>query len=103
MGLKEYADNLGLEEEDFRELTQLFIETTKADLDKLTNALREKDFIQLRDAAHSIKGAAGNLGFMDIFQAASVCEKAAIENDDSPFSEKIEEMMKMTDDLTGLL
>lgn len=103
MNLKEYADKLGLEEEDFRELTELFIETTKADLKKLTKAITEKNFTALREASHSIKGAAGNLGFMNIWEAASVCEKAAMENNDDPIPEKVKDMALMTEGLTRLL
>lgn len=77
MDFKKYADNLGLEESDFKELTILFVETTRADIQKLTNAIESKNFKHAEEASHSIKGASGNLGFMDIWKVATICEKAS--------------------------
>jgi len=77
MKIKEYAEKLGLDEEDFKELITLFIDTSISDLENMKSALDENDFEKARDAAHSIKGAAGNLGFMDIWEVSSKCEKAS--------------------------
>lgn len=96
MDFKKYAENLGLEEEDFKELTALFVETTKADIEKLNNAIESKNFKQAEEASHSIKGASGNLGFMDIWKAASICEKAS-EN------QNIDDLCEQTKEIDAML
>ncbi|MDY0362257.1 MAG: Hpt domain-containing protein [Desulforegulaceae bacterium] len=103
MTLKDYAENLGLDEEEFKELTQLFIDTTKKDLEKLKKALKNQDFKSAKEASHSIKGASGNLGFMEIFELASKCEKASEENNFELISNDISKIETLTIKLNELL
>jgi len=77
MDINECAENLGLEKEEFMELLILFVETAHADLDKLQRALSEMDGKQAAAAAHSIKGAAANLGFTGLYEAAKEVEDLA--------------------------
>ncbi len=79
MDFKIMASDLGLDEEDFRELAELLVTTSSSDLEKLEKRLAEKNTEQVALAAHSIKGAAGNLGFMDISTIAAQIEKNARE------------------------
>jgi HPt (histidine-containing phosphotransfer) domain-containing protein len=102
MELKEYAENLGLDENDFKELTSLFIETTKSDLEKLKSAIETKDFTKAKEASHSIKGAAGNLGFMDIWEAASESEKASDNQDKNALKQYYYTILEKTEKLHGL-
>jgi len=74
MNAKELAGNLGLEEDEFFELVELFLETGNSDLDILQSAIGKGNVSEAAGAAHSIKGAAGNLGFMDIHEAAKKIE-----------------------------
>jgi HPt (histidine-containing phosphotransfer) domain-containing protein len=62
MDLKEFADNLGLEEDEFFQIMELFVETSASDLSKMTAAVDGGDMVRVVEAAHSIKGASGNLG-----------------------------------------
>lgn len=77
MNFRELAKNLGLEEDEFLELVELFIETTSSDLAKLESAISNRAKEQLVEAAHSIKGAAGNIGFGDIHELAKKIEMNA--------------------------
>lgn len=74
MDFKELAGNLGLEEGEFLELVELFIEKGGSDLDMLQSALDQGDTEKILEAAHSIKGASGNLGFMEIYEVAKNVE-----------------------------
>jgi HPt (histidine-containing phosphotransfer) domain-containing protein len=74
MNIKEMAENLGLEEEEYVELVELFIETGMSDLDKLQSAIDTEDIETAVEAAHSLKGASGNLGIMEFSQAAKEIE-----------------------------
>jgi HPt (histidine-containing phosphotransfer) domain-containing protein len=80
MNFIELAENLGLEEDEFRELVELFIETGTADFKKIETAMAERDADQVMRSAHTIKGAAGNLGFMEISDLANLIEENAGNN-----------------------
>jgi HPt (histidine-containing phosphotransfer) domain-containing protein len=80
MNLKELGLELGLEQDEIRELLVIFIETSESDIDKLQQAVVEGDAKRAADAAHSIKGSSANLGFMDIFSVAKNLEQKAREN-----------------------
>ena len=80
MNLKQLALDLGLEQEEFSELLAIFIETSEADLVKIREGIDNKEADQVADAAHSIKGASANLGFMDISSEAKMIEQKARDN-----------------------
>ncbi|MDI7260913.1 MAG: Hpt domain-containing protein [Thermodesulfobacteriota bacterium] len=80
MNLKESAKKLELEEEELLELVDLFLKTTSSELTELQSALEKKGFPVAERMAHSIKGAAGSLGLMDIHDAAKGIEMALREN-----------------------
>jgi HPt (histidine-containing phosphotransfer) domain-containing protein len=77
MDINKCAENLGLEKEEFVELLVLFVETAHADLDKLQRALSVMDGNQAMAVAHSIKGAAANLGLTALYEAAKEAEHLA--------------------------
>jgi HPt (histidine-containing phosphotransfer) domain-containing protein len=77
MDLGELAENLGLEDEEYIELIDLFIETAISDLHNLLSAVEDKDPEKASSAAHSIKGAAGNLGLAEIYKRAGEIEAEA--------------------------
>ena len=77
MNFIELAESLGLEVEEYMELIKLFNESGKSDLDKLQSAIDEGNKEKAAEAAHSIKGAAGNLGLMELHEAAEAIEKKA--------------------------
>jgi HPt (histidine-containing phosphotransfer) domain-containing protein len=79
MNFKELAENFGLEKDELQEIVELFLETSASDLHKLRSAIDQGDTQQMVEAAHSIKGASGNLGFMAIFEVAKEVEMKARE------------------------
>ena len=80
MNFRQLAERFELEEEEFLELVELLIETSTSDLGRLQSALDGGDVSGVLEAAHSIKGASGNLGFSDISGVAGEVEQKAREN-----------------------
>jgi len=80
MNIKESAENLGLEEDEYLELIELFIDIGMADIEKLRSAIEEGNAEEATQAAHSLKGASGNLGLMEIYDVARKSEEDARNN-----------------------
>ena len=80
MNLKQMALELGLEQDEFSELLAIFIEASESDLVKIQEGIKDAETEQISDAAHSIKGASANLGFMDISSDAKRIEQKAHDN-----------------------
>jgi two-component system sensor histidine kinase TorS len=80
MNLKQWAQRLEIEEDELLEIVDLFIKTSLSDLAKLQAAIEEEDIQPVVRAAHSIKGAAGILGLLEIHDAAKKIETAAQTN-----------------------
>ena len=66
MDVKQLASRLGLEEDDIYDVLELFIQAAPFDLAKLSDAYNSQDTVRTGEAAHSLKGSTGTLGFMDI-------------------------------------
>lgn len=77
MEFRDLAANLGIDEEDFLELAELFVSTTQEDIIKIEKSLLSNDTGGAAAAAHSIKGAAGNMGFMSLSDIAKTMESEA--------------------------
>ena len=77
MNFSKLAEEIGLEEDEFVELVELFVETSTPYLEKLQSAIDKGDTQQVVVAAHYVKGAAGNLGFTGIYDLAKVIEENA--------------------------
>ncbi len=80
MDLKRWASDLGLDEDDVPELLELYVSTAVSDIRLLKEARRQNDSALAAAAAHSLKGSAGNLGFMVISEMAAQTEKKAYQN-----------------------
>ena len=94
MKLEELAENLEMEEDEFVEMTDLFVKTCLSDLMKLQSAIEKREVLHVAKHAHSIKGAAVNLGFMEIFDDAKRMEMEARDdrlNDAPEMVQKIKE------------
>lgn len=70
MDLKELAERIGLEKNEYRDLLDLFIESAGADLIKLESAIAEGDAARAHEASHSFKGSSGSLGLDRLFDLA---------------------------------
>jgi HPt (histidine-containing phosphotransfer) domain-containing protein len=77
MDLKALGENLGLEEDEFLEIVEIFLETAYADVARLEEAFKVNDHVEASEAAHSLKGSAGNLGFTEILSLSAILEKEA--------------------------
>ena len=77
MNVRRLAKNLDLEVDDFLKLLELFIEATLSDLAELHEAIRQGRPHQVAQCAHSIKGAASNFGFDQIYERAKTLEANA--------------------------
>ena len=74
MDFKKYGETLGLDEDEFTELVELFLDTCVDDLKKLDAAVSVVNADEVAKAAHSMKGAAGNLGFLELSDIARSIE-----------------------------
>ena len=102
MDIKTLADDLGLDEDEYLELVDLLVDTGMVDLSNMESAVRLGDSDAAARAAHSIKGASGNLGIMDIYELAKAVEAelrnnnlAAIEGELKEIREKLETLAKL--------
>ncbi len=77
MDFQDLASRLGIDDEDFMELVELFVVTTLSDIEKIKKSVQEKSCKDTAAASHSIKGAAGNLGFNDMFELTKMMEMQA--------------------------
>ncbi len=79
MDFKAMASKLGFDEEDFIELAQLLVTTSQAELLTIEQGITQGCSTTVARAAHSIKGAAGNLGFTHIATMAKALETLAVQ------------------------
>ena len=81
MDIKKLSDVHGLTVEEFSGILKVFVETAGIDIEKIRAAVGRGDALAARDAAHSLKGAAGNLGFMEMSDLARTAEMNAGRNE----------------------
>ncbi len=103
MDLKELGENLGLELDEFVEIVELFVTTADSDIEKIRDAIKENDSFKAQEAAHSLKGSAGNLGFMEISNIAMEAEKKAREQDLNGFDGMVNEIILKLEDVKNQL
>jgi len=63
--------------DEFREILETFVSSSRADYEALCAAHAAEDLPQVRHYAHRIKGAAGNVGAARLAAAARSVEEAA--------------------------
>jgi HPt (histidine-containing phosphotransfer) domain-containing protein len=80
MNIKAMAENLEMESGEFMDLLGYFVEKSASDVERLEAAVKAGDLREIVEASHSIKGAAGNLGFMNIYEIAKEIEANGREN-----------------------
>jgi HPt (histidine-containing phosphotransfer) domain-containing protein len=103
MNFGELADNIGLEEDEYRELVELFMETGMADYDQLKAAFADGDGQQVARRAHTISGASGNLGLMNVHEVAKRIELAADEGRLDGIGDDIDALKGLFHEIAGLV
>ncbi len=103
MDFKTLASNLGLDEEDFAELVEIFIATSYNDIGKISLGLEKNNGEAVAQAAHSIKGAAGNLGFADLSSLAKDIEMSAKQDDFNDLTGKADKINTMLKTIEGFI
>ncbi|MBW1741783.1 MAG: Hpt domain-containing protein [Deltaproteobacteria bacterium] len=103
MNFRKLAESQGLEEDEFLELVELFVETCASDLDRLQSAIARGDTQLAVQAAHSIKGASGNLGLHEIYEMAKSVEEKAREKSLEGATEAVKAMREKNDQLSESL
>lgn len=74
MNIVQLAGDLELDEEEYRAILELFIEASRSDLGAIKTAVACGDAAAAGRAAHSLKGAAANLGLSDMSGSAREIE-----------------------------
>jgi HPt (histidine-containing phosphotransfer) domain-containing protein len=97
MNFKELAENLGLEIDEYRELIELFIDTGTADFKKIQEGMSASDSEQVMRSAHTIKGAAGNLGLINVSETAGLIEQKATDHHLDQLSATVAELKTQFD------
>ena len=77
MDVKALAENIGIDEETYLEILAMFYEKSVEDMGIIEGALGEGKPDMAVRGAHSIKGAAANLGIEDISELAKEIEMKA--------------------------
>lgn len=77
MNLRALAQTVDLDEGDYLEMIDLFIETSHSHLLKLEMAIKAGDLKKMVEAAHSIKGSAASLGLTEAYEMAKGLEMEA--------------------------
>lgn len=90
MNTKKLAKGLGLEEDDYLEILELFVESGRADLDALQAAVKSNNAEGTVRAAHSIKGASASLGLPELSELAKGIEFKARKQDMNGMEARIE-------------
>jgi len=97
MDFKDLASRLGIDDDDFIELVELFVTTTLSDIAKIQKGVDDNSPADAAAASHSIKGASGNLGFDDIFALSRDMEMQAKQGSLEKFDQYIGDLEKMLD------
>ena len=103
MDFNTLAQQLGLESDEFYMLVELFVEVSNADLDNLESGIKKEDTKQIVEAAHSIKGAAINLGIEEITDIAKDVEEKAREKNLDGADEAVQIIRKELDRINASL
>jgi HPt (histidine-containing phosphotransfer) domain-containing protein len=103
VNVSELAERLEMEEGEFLELTDIFLERSFSDLKELRSAIRKGDSGKAMRATHSIKGASVNLRFTEIFEAAKSMEMDANENYLDALSGSVDSILEKLDRISEYL
>ena len=90
MKISEVAENLGMEEDEIKELLELYVVTTRDDLAQLHAAVKVNDIARAHERSHSIKGSSGNLTLTELYEIAKDIDDSLLNNDMEGIEAKVE-------------
>jgi histidine phosphotransfer protein HptB len=102
MDFKAMAQSMGLEEDEFIEVLALFVEVSESDLLNMATGLKNEDAKSVSNSAHSIKGAALNLGLTGIANIAQSVEMKAREDNLQGVSEATHVIREKLDEIQSV-
>jgi HPt (histidine-containing phosphotransfer) domain-containing protein len=82
MNLQYIADSLGFDLEDVTMLMDMFLENANQSLEDLNKAIETKNFLEIKNASHAIKGSSANLMLDNITSISSQIEESAKKESD---------------------
>jgi len=97
--INKLAENLGLEQDEFNEIFEIYIESTNNDLEELIAAINSGDAEKAHEKTHSIKGASGNLGLDELFEMSKEIDNQARNNSLSGLDNLVQDFKKKYEDL----
>ncbi|MGB9617016.1 MAG: Hpt domain-containing protein [Desulfomonilaceae bacterium] len=104
ISLKDIALERGIDVADVIEFINDFIDySEQEDLKGLQEAVNGRDAPGVRSRAHSMKGAALNLGLTDIAKLAETIEKKGAEGSLEGIQDSVDELSKMVRDLRDFI
>ncbi len=103
MNLNQLAEELGMERREFSELIELFLEASASDLLQIRSAFDRGESLAAAMAAHSIKGAALNLGLTEIYELARKIEEEARGNPSHRTPSSVLTLREKLDQIAGAL
>ena len=80
INVKQMAENVGLNEDEYFSLLMLFIKTSTTYLRDLKSAIHDRDSKRVYESTHTIRGAAENLGIPEMSEIAKEIEVKARQN-----------------------
>jgi len=101
MNLHELSETLGLDEADVMDLVDLFLDTCEDDIVKVEKGIELGDHQMVADAAHSIKGASGNMRFDAIYTLAKHIEDNARAHELGQTPERLAGIRKELEQITS--
>ena len=97
--LNEVLERVQNDRELLIELLDIFLEDCPAKVNAIEEALEKNDFAQLRDIAHSMKGASGNISAKRIYELFLQIEQMTKNNDISAIPQCLKELDAQLQDL----
>lgn len=97
--LQSMADELEFELEDMVMLIDVFLESSKMELEKLNAALEKNDLDLIYRSAHAIKGSAANLLLKDIAKQAKEIELKAGGKEDYDYKGNVKQLEHMINNI----
>ena len=103
MNFRKLSKNLGLEEEEYIELFELFVETSMEDLSKLWFAIDIASTEKLVRIAHSLKGASLNMGLNEFQEIAEAIGKTARDGQLEKTAQLAKTLQEKLDNVAGIV